>query len=109
MSADKEFALRASDTLKKLERALTDIDDGLEADLAGDVLTIEFTNGRPFIVNSHSAARQVWLSADARAWHFSFDDATGRWIDTREGRELWSHLQELLSKRLGRQLSIAAS
>lgn len=106
MTDEKAFSKRAAETLKALETALTDVDDRLEADLAGDVLTLEFSDGRTYIVNSHSAAQQVWLSADARAWHFSFDAAKARWIDTREGRELYAHLGEVVSKKLGRDVKL---
>lgn len=108
MSHDPVFSRLAADTLKKLEKACTDLDDRLEADLGADVLTLEFSDGRKYIVNSHSAAKQVWVSAEARAWHFSHDDATGRWIDTREGRELWALVSEVVSKKLGRDVKLGA-
>jgi CyaY protein len=108
MSHDPTFARLAADTLKRLERACTDLDDRLEADLAADVLTLEFADGRKYIVNSHSAARQVWVSAEARAWHFSYDDATARWVDTREGRELWALVGEVVSKKLARDVKLGA-
>jgi CyaY protein len=107
MTDDKAFAHRAAETLKRLERACTDLDDRLEADLAGDVLTLEFADGRKYIVNSHSAARQVWVSAEARAWHLSWDEVSGRWIDTREGRELWSLIGEVVSKKLGKAVPLS--
>lgn len=106
MSTEKSFTERAAGTLKALEKACTDVDDRLEADLAADVLTLEFDDGRTYIVNSHRVAQQVWVSAEARAWHFSFDEATGRWIDTREGRELWALVGEALSKKLGRPVKL---
>jgi CyaY protein len=106
MSHDPVFARLAADTLKKLEKACTDLDDRLEADLGADVLTLEFADGRKYIVNSHSAAKQIWVSAEARAWHFSHDDAQGRWIDTREGRELWALVGEVVSKKLGRDVKL---
>jgi len=100
------FDRLAADTLKKLDKALTDIDPAIEADLASDILTIEFEDGRKFIINSHRAARQIWLAAAARAWHFSFDEISGRWVDTREGHELWTLVAELLSKAVGHPVPI---
>lgn len=106
MIDEKTFDRLAAQTLQKLERAFTDLDDQLEADLAGDILTLEFEAGRPYIVNSHRAARQIWLSAELQAWHFTRDDITGKWIDTRDGHELWAHLALLAGQRLGRALSL---
>lgn len=98
---EAKFDKLAADTLKKLEAALTDLDPNVEADLAADILTIEFVDGKKFIVNSHRAARQIWLAAGSRAWHFSPDEVSGAWIDTREGHDLWKLLEELISKGAG--------
>jgi CyaY protein len=106
MMDEKLFGRLAGDTLKKLETKLTDIDERLEADLASDVLTVEFDDKRKYILNSHSAARQIWVSANANAWHLSWDEVSGQWIDTREGRELWALVSELVSKKLGRTLTL---
>ena len=106
MSQDKQFSKTAADTLKKLESALVDLDNRLEADLGGDVLTLEFDDGRTYVVNSHSAARQIWVAAEARAWHLSLDADGSRWVDTREGRELWSLVSELVGRKLGRSVTL---
>ncbi len=106
MSEDKQFSKAAADTLKKLESALVDLDGRLEADLAGDVLTLEFDDGRTYVVNSHSAARQIWVAAEARAWHLSLDADGARWVDTREGRELWALVGELVGRKLGRSVTL---
>lgn len=98
---EAKFDKLAAETLKNLERGLTDVDSALEADLAADILTLEFEDGRQFIINSHRAARQIWLAAASRAWHFSYDEATQRWIDTREGHELHALVKELISKAVG--------
>ena len=103
---EKQFEKSAYDTLKKLEKALTDLDDSLEADLASDVLTLEFSDGRKFIVNSHRVARQIWFAANANAWHFSLDEVSGKWIDTRGGAELYAILGEVLSQKLGRSITV---
>ena len=103
---EARFDKLAADALKKLEGALTDIDPDIEADLASDILTIEFADGKKYIVNSHRAARQIWLAAGARAWHFSPDEVSGAWIDTREGHELWKLLDELLTKGAGHPVQL---
>lgn len=108
MMDEKTFDKRAADELRRLDTALVDLDERLEADLAGDVLALEFDDGRQYVVNSHRAARQIWVAAEARAWHLTLDEVTDRWIDTREGRELWALVGELLSKKLGRGITLKA-
>ena len=41
---ETEFGKRAADALRKLDDALRDL-DGVECDLAGDILTLEFEDG----------------------------------------------------------------
>ena len=109
MSNDNSFAKRAAVALARLERVLTAVDDDrMEVDLGGDVLALEFDDGRTYIINSHSAAQQVWVAAESRAWHLSWNAERAAWIDTREGRELESLVAELVSRKLGREIRIAA-
>jgi CyaY protein len=74
--------------------------------LSGDVLTIEFDDETRYVINSHVAARQIWLAADRSAWHFD-PNADGRWLDRRTGSELWATVHELLTKKLGRPVPFA--
>jgi CyaY protein len=103
---EKKFENIAYDTLKKLEGVLTNLDPSLEADLGSDVLTLEFEDGRKFIVNSNRPARQIWFAANANAWHFSLDEASNQWIDTRGGAELYAVIGEAISKKLGRAIAL---
>lgn len=105
MTDERTFDRIASDELKALEAKLTDL-DGLEADLAADVLTLEFDDGQQFVVNSHRAARQIWVSANRSAWHFAFDEASTSWLDTRGGRELRALLAELVGARVGQPVDL---
>jgi CyaY protein len=96
---EKEFGRRAADALRKLDDALRDV-DGVESDLAGDILTLEFEDGAKFVVNSHSAAQQIWMSANMQAWHFGWDPAGQKWRDSRSGTELFAELGRLVSEKL---------
>ena len=98
MSMDeREFDQLASSALDKLEKALRD-EDGMEVDLEGGILTLEFDDGAKFIINSHAAARQIWLSANFGAAHFSWDGK--EWRDTRSAAELFAHLGKLVAEKL---------
>ena len=96
---EKEFGRRAAEALRKLDDALRDV-EGVESDLAGDILTLEFEDGAKFVVNSHSAAQQIWMSANMQAWHFGWDGAAQKWRDTRSSAELFSELGKLVSEKL---------
>jgi CyaY protein len=89
----------------ELEQLIASLDaissDDVEAELASDILTVEFSDGSRYVLNSHRAARQIWLSAERSAWHFDFSVAKHAWIASKTGDELWATLARLLSEKLG--------
>jgi len=92
----------------ELQRLITSLDaltedsaESFEAELASDILTIEFSDGTRYVLNSHRAARQIWLSAERSAWHFDYVPSSTSWIAAKSGDELWSTLTRLLSAKLG--------
>jgi CyaY protein len=103
---EKLFEKRASDALLKLEAALRDAADELDADLAGDILTLEFEDGAKFIINSHSAAQQIWLSANLSAMHFGWHEPTSSWRDTKSGAELFTHIGHIVSEKLAQPVKL---
>ena len=103
--SEKAYEARAFPELKALLDALDAFSDDLFAELGGDVLTIEFNDQSRYVINSHLAARQIWLAAERSAWHFD-PDPNGGWIDRKSGAELWAKVQELLGKKLGRPLTL---
>jgi CyaY protein len=102
---DATFDDAADRALRSLDRALNEI-DGLEADLESGILTIEFEDGARFVVNSHRAARQIWMAAGAQAWHFDVDVATGVWKAKKTGDELWACIERQVQQKLGRPLEL---
>lgn len=102
---DKRFERLASDELERIEKALGAI-DGVDVDLADGILTVELDEGPKIVVNSHSAARQIWVAANLAAGHFSPDEKTGRWFDSKTGEELWDRLDSILTDRLGHPVKL---
>jgi len=103
---EKQFERLASDELERIEEALSAI-DGVDIDLADGILTLEFDEGPKVVVNSHSAARQIWVAANLAAGHFSPDEKTGRWFDSKTGEDLWDRLQSILAERLGHPVKLS--
>jgi CyaY protein len=104
---ESEYLSLASAELKALLAALDDVGDDLEAEFGSDILTIELQRGGTYVINSHTAARQIWMAADRRAWHFDYDRDSKRWIASKSGEELWQTLQTALSAKLGRPIRLA--
>jgi CyaY protein len=103
--SEQEFERAADEALQALEKALEDL-EGLEVSLEMGILTLEFPDGARYVVNSHRAARQIWMAAEHNAWHFDLQPAEGRWIATKSGDELWAAIEGVTSRKLGRALKL---
>ena len=106
--SEVEYDERALPELRALVDALDAVDSAeFEAELAGDILSLEFEDGVKYVVNSHRAARQIWMAAEHSAWHFDWDQPHNHWIAAKTGDELWQTLSAVLSRKLGRAVSLA--
>jgi CyaY protein len=103
---ERAFEDAAEEALASLEEALSDL-DGLEVTLSMGILTLEFEDGAKYVVNSHRAARQIWMAAELRAWHFDFHPEAKRWIASKDGDELRATLAAVVGKKLGRAIALA--
>ena len=99
------FEQLADATLSRMESTLGDADDRLEVSLSQGVLTIAFEDKTRFIVNSHRAARQIWMAAGAQAWHFDWDGS--EWRSTKTQEELWTLVGSLTGAKLGTKLQLS--
>ena len=91
----------ADAALGAIERMLDDVDaDDVDVERAGDVVTLTFKNGKRAVVNTQRPTRQIWLAANARAWHFSFDEPSGRWLDDKgRGVELVGQVAAIVKEQ----------
>lgn len=72
----------ADDAFRHIEKAFADVDaEDVDCERAGDVVTLTMKNGKKCVVNTQRPTRQIWLAANARAWHFAWDAAAKRWLD----------------------------
>jgi frataxin len=80
-------------TFESLADSLLDtLEEGLDAERQGGVLTVESDDGT-WIVNKHAPTRQVWLSSPkSGARHYAFEPDSGLWQDTRGGADLLTTL-----------------
>jgi CyaY protein len=100
---EPEYQRLAEQAFRSLESMLADVDaDDVDVERAGDVLTLTFRDGKKAVVNTQRPTRQIWLAANARAWHFGWDAATSRWLDDKgQGVELLSRVAEIVKEHAG--------
>ena len=98
---DTAFDALAHDEMAYLEDKLGELDpDDVELTVSQGVLRLDLRDGTKIVVNSHRAARQIWMAAIATAWHFDpLDD--GRWLATKTNEELRPTLARIIRERVG--------
>jgi CyaY protein len=97
---DAEFDRIARDELHHLEDALSEVDpDECEVSTSDGVLRLDLRDGTRVVINSHRAARQIWMAAVATAWHF--DPVGDRWHAAKTNEDLRPTLARLLHERIG--------
>jgi CyaY protein len=108
---ETEFLSRAEAALARIETALEKLtnDDELDVECSrnGNVLEIEFIdNGSKIIVNSQAAMQELWVAAKSGGFHFRADGE--RWINTRDGTELFAALSEMIGAQGGVSITLQA-
>ena len=90
--------------LAYIEEQLADVDpDDVEVSSSDGVLTLTLRDGVRVVINTHRAARQIWMAAVASAWHFDPPppgDQAGTWR-TGAGEELRATVKSVIRERLG--------
>lgn len=74
---ESRFHLLADKSLDALLATLETADEKglLEVEYADGVMTIMLSSGQQYIVNKHTASKQIWLSSPVSGGlHFSYDD-----------------------------------
>jgi CyaY protein len=103
---ESRFDEQAHDELRHIEDAFADIDpDAVEVTTSDGVLRLELRDGTKVVINSHRAARQIWLAAVASAWHFD-PTADGSWRSPKSGDELRATLTRLVREHAGLELAL---
>ena len=106
--SDQAFQRDAEAALDAIEAAMERAADGdLDVDVErhGNVITMTFEDDSKVIVNSHSAAQEIWVAARSGGFHYRLMD--GRWIDGRSGDELFAALSRLVSQQGGLAVVLA--
>jgi CyaY protein len=107
---ESRYQKLADSALGTIERMLEDVDaEVVDVERAGDVVTLTFANGKKCVINTQRPTRQIWLAANARAWHFSFDEASAKWLDDKgrtrasDGKpvELFAHVASIVKEQAG--------
>lgn len=101
---ESEFLQYSDDLFSHIE---DEIDAGgwdLDGECSGNVLTIENNDGEQIIVNRHAPNQELWIAAKSGGYHFA--EHNGRWLSSRDGREFYAVLSQVLSAACGATVTI---
>ena len=82
---ESEFNELIDETFEALETALDEVEQDLDYETGGGVLTVRFANGSTMVFSRQPPTRQLWLAARSGGFHFAWDEEAGDWRDTRGG------------------------
>jgi CyaY protein len=97
--SESEFVELAEATLDSIELAVDAAAIDIEASRTGNVLTLELGDASKVIVNSQTPMQQIWVAGKTGAFHYA--RSGDRWLDTRDGSELFAALSRLISAQGG--------
>lgn len=102
MLSEDEYVTLAQKELNDIIRALDELEtDELTCELENDIITIEFDDDdENYVINSHRAARQIWMAANRKAWHFDWNEESQSWIALKSDEELWATIRQALRKKI---------
>jgi CyaY protein len=83
---EAEFHDLIEETFQSLEECLDKIDDDLDYQMGGGILTVDFENGTTMVFSRQPPTQQLWLAARSGGFHFTYDEEAGDWRGTREGQ-----------------------
>ena len=110
---ERDFERQAAAVLERLMSEIEDqLNDDLEVDLEGGILTVRLPDNGLYLMNKHAPNREIWLSSPkSGAWHFRHDPEAG-WISTRVVDDERPVLHRLLADELadatGKPLTLTA-
>ena len=106
---EKAYQHLADSTLKRIEDLFEDVDaEDVDVERSGDVITLTMRGNKKCVVNTQRPTRQIWLAANARGWHFSFDEKINRWKDDKgAGDELFETIGNIVRETAGVVVTVA--
>jgi CyaY protein len=104
---DKEYQQLSDQALKRVLKAFDDEDpDEIEAESIPGVVTLQFGDGKKFILNRQPSVHQLWLAGGASGWHFDYDAEKGEWLSDKTHEELFALIERLVAGKVGRTITV---
>ncbi len=105
-ASEAEFRQAVDGLLKRTLQRLDECDpDLLDASMTTGNLVLRFSSGATFVLSQQAPTRELWLSANLRAWHFVHEG--GRWVERDTGEPMLPLLAGLIAEKLGQPVQLS--
>jgi CyaY protein len=103
---ESRYQKLADSAFRQIEDLFRDVDtEVVDCERAGDVVTLLFRGGKKCVLNTQRPTQQIWLAANARAWHFSYDETKSAWLSDKDAsQELFAELRQIVKASSGLDL-----
>lgn len=98
---ESEFNDLVDETFEALEMGLDEVEQDLDYESAGGVLTVDFDNGTTLVFSRQPPTCQLWLAARSGGFHYTWDADAGDWRDTRGGGLFRPFVVEVMREQAG--------
>jgi CyaY protein len=102
---DSEFHELVDELFNRIEDGIDGLDQDVDVDASGGILTIEFADGTTAIISRQISNHEVWIAAKSGGYHLSLDE-NHTWICTTTGEDLPDLLSRVISVQAGAQITI---
>lgn len=104
---EREFDELIETTFLQVEDALEEMDEDLDLDSSGGLLTVGFENGSTIILSRQSGNLELWVAARSGGFHLGYHDSN--WVCDRTGETLQDLLTRVCSEQLGKTICLQFS
>ena len=84
----------AEKAFEQIIELIESINDDVEYEINGNILSLEFESGYEIIINKQEAMKEIWLASTKGGFHFTFTD--GYWYSSKDSIDLLSKIKEEL-------------
>jgi CyaY protein len=101
---ETEFHDQLDDFYNAIEDAVDDLDQDVDCEISGSVLTLSCPDGSSLIFSRQAASRELWLAARSGGFHFSWDGS--QWYCQKESKSLEEILDAVCEDQIGATLDL---
>ena len=104
---NQEYLRLADNCLDRVADWLEGFDtDEVDYSMTDGMVSLDFPDGKRFVLNRQSGNSQMWLAAGVRAWHYDWSPEQECWLDDKDGHELHARLAEVVGEKIGRTVTL---